>query len=394
MQTLGGKHRPFLGWALALAVTSVVGCGAAPSLEASSQEPDPVMVDSVCPLPRMDERRFSLHGGPTTCELHEERCNRECMRGDARHCYLLGSGYLQTQVRRGRVLRGPNPELAAELLLRGCELGLPESCSRWVLATGRAVDVEVCQRPVVERACELDVAEGCFAGAVFANEAGRRERARELGQRACDLGDYDMCAALADTIDLTAPGGHEALRRLLFAACFRGEHLRSCVRLAEALEDGPFATDAANEARIAWQQACRLDQSYCARIPPPAPASTGTDVGSGTLHPDAPGASEAGPPRTTLSAQTIRMVIRGNIYQVEACYEAALQRQPQLRGTVTVRFLIQDDGHVSEATVISTTAPDGDLDACITGAVRTFRFTPPDGGGQVSVTYPFTLDSD
>ena len=74
--------------------------------------------------------------------------------------------------------------------------------------------------------------------------------------------------------------------------------------------------------------------------------------------------------------------------------EPALQRQPQLRGTVTVRFLIQDDGHVSEATVISTTAPDGDLDACITGAVRTFRFTPPDGGGQVSVTYPFTLDSD
>ncbi|MBK7777936.1 MAG: hypothetical protein IPI43_28130 [Sandaracinaceae bacterium] len=89
----------------------------------------------------MDERRFALHGGPTGCDSDEVECNRECMRGDARHCHVLGLGHR---------LRPINHELGTELLLRGCQLGLPESCVEWVLAVGRASDVDQCQRPVME----------------------------------------------------------------------------------------------------------------------------------------------------------------------------------------------------------------------------------------------------
>ncbi|MBP7685629.1 MAG: TonB family protein, partial [Deltaproteobacteria bacterium] len=76
-----------------------------------------------------------------------------------------------------------------------------------------------------------------------------------------------------------------------------------------------------------------------------------------------------------------------------ACYETALARWSALRGTVTVRFIIQPDGTVSTATVVSDTVGDAGLRACITASVVTWRFPAPDGGGLVSVTYPFTLES-
>lgn len=396
------RTRGSVAFACFLTTMSVLGCGASTQPDttrtAEASPTEPVATATVCPLPQMDERRFALHGGPTTCDSYEVHCNRECMRGDARHCQLLGVGYLQPRVRGRRVARPANHDLATELLLRGCQLGLPESCVEWVLAVGRASDVNQCQRPVMERACALDVALGCVAAGTYAADAGERDEAREFEHRACDLGDYDTCARLAETTDANAPGGLETLRRLLFAGCFRGEHLRSCVRLAEALDDGPFATDTANEASVAWEQACRLDQRYCSRVPPPRPPPVGTDASAATLYAD-PSAPAAGTPpdtgdrRGALSADVIRTTVRANQHRVQACYETALARRSTLRGTVTVRFIIQPDGTVSTATVLSDTAGDARLRACIAASVATWRFPAPDGGGLVSVTYPFTLDS-
>ena len=393
IQRCGGRPSLERSALALLTMASLLGCGAsAPTaatgpVEQSSTEP--AASDTVCPLPQMDERRFALHGGPTGCDSDEVECNRECMRGDARHCHVLGLGHR---------LRPINHELGTELLLRGCQLGLPESCVEWVLAVGRASDVDQCQRPVMERACALDVALGCTVAGAYATDAGEHDEAREFALRACDLGDYDTCARLADTTDAAAPDGIETLRRLLFAACFRGEHLRSCVRLAEALEDGPFATDTANEAGVAWEQACRLDRRYCSRVPPPRPPPVGTDAGSASLYaePSAPAGATApttGERGGSLSADVIRTVVRANQRHVQACYETALARWSALRGTVTVRFIIQPDGTVSTATVVSDTVGDAGLRACITASVVTWRFPAPDGGGLVSVTYPFTLES-
>ncbi|MBK6812500.1 MAG: hypothetical protein IPG81_27170, partial [Sandaracinaceae bacterium] len=286
----------------------------------------------------MDERRFALHGGPTTCDSYELQCNRECMRGDARHCHLLGLGHL---------LRPINHELATELLLRGCQLGLPESCVEWVLAVGRASDVDQCQRPVMERACALDVARGCAVAGAYATDAGEHDEARDFALRACALGDYDTCARLAETTDATTPDGIETLRRLLFAACFRGEHLRSCVRLAEALEDGPFATDTANEAGVAWEQACRLDRRYCSRVPPPRPPPVGTDAGSASLYAEPSAPAGATPTDTKRSAvgppapDAIRTVVLANQRRTGLLQRPHSHAGPKCRGTATeVRFII------------------------------------------------------
>ncbi|MBK7777937.1 MAG: AgmX/PglI C-terminal domain-containing protein [Sandaracinaceae bacterium] len=242
------------------------------------------------------------------------------------------------------------------------------------------------------------MARGCAVAGAYATDAGEHDEARDFALRACALGDYDTCARLAETTDATTPDGIETLRRLLFAACFRGEHLRSCVRLAEALEDGPFATDTANEAGVAWEQACRLDRRYCSRVPPPRPPPVGTDAGSASLYaePSAPAGATApttGERGGSLSADVIRTVVRANRRHVQACYETALARWSALRGTVTVRFIIQPDGTVSTATVVSDTVGDAGLRACITASIVTWRFPAPDGGGLVSVTYPFTLES-
>jgi TonB family protein len=124
----------------------------------------------------------------------------------------------------------------------------------------------------------------------------------------------------------------------------------------------------------------------------------GTDESAATLYADPSAPPGATPPDTSerrgsLSASVIRDVIRSKRVDVQACYAAALTRRRDLRGTVTLRFLIQPDGTVSTATVVGDTVDDAGLNACVTASVVTWRFPPPDGGGMVSVTYPFTLES-
>ena len=254
-----------------------------------------------------------------------------------------------------------------------------------------------CQQPVMARACELDVAEGCRAAAWFAAQAGRRPEAATLLQRACELGDHGACAELAAATTLAPGEDPEPLRRLLFAACFRGDHEPSCVRLAVALEDGLLSGHPSSEAGVVWEQACRLNPRHCGRVPPPAPPTAGTDAAAGALYADpaatADGAPDPSERRGSLSADVIRTVIRAHLAEVEACYLEALRRDVNLRGTVTVRFLIEADGHVSAATPVGDTLGDTRATQCIARVVTSWRFPAPEGGGRVSVTYPFTLET-
>jgi len=114
----------------------------------------------------------------------------------------------------------------------------------------------------------------------------------------------------------------------------------------------------------------------------------------GANHRD--GDVEAGAPaaKGSLPREVIQRVIRAHLAQVRYCYEKSLLQQPTLAGKVVVRFVIDADGAVQEASDVSGPAfPAPEVPACITERVKTWRFPKPHGGGVVVVTYPFILST-
>jgi hypothetical protein len=91
-----------------------------------------------------------------------------------------------------------------------------------------------------------------------------------------------------------------------------------------------------------------------------------------------------------LDPNVIRRVIVKHHGEIEACYEAALERSPELEGRLAVRFTIEEDGHVSDAKVDpDSTAAEPGLWRCVEEKVRAFEF--PKLFGQVRVVYPWLL---
>lgn len=85
----------------------------------------------------------------------------------------------------------------------------------------------------------------------------------------------------------------------------------------------------------------------------------------------------------------IRREIRRHIPEFRACYERALEKQPDLEGKVIATFTVQRDGSVRDA--VATGMPP--IDACIAKVVMTLRF-PPNGKGTFVVNYPFVFAPD
>lgn len=95
----------------------------------------------------------------------------------------------------------------------------------------------------------------------------------------------------------------------------------------------------------------------------------------------------------TLDKSEIRDVVRAHIEEVKACYDAGLQRDPELAGSIVVGFEIAASGAVSGASIAESTLADAEVGACIAAAVRTWKFPAPKGG-SVKVQYPFKFTSE
>ncbi|RKH14164.1 TonB family protein [Corallococcus sp. CA053C] len=91
----------------------------------------------------------------------------------------------------------------------------------------------------------------------------------------------------------------------------------------------------------------------------------------------------------SLDKELIRQVIQRNRGQIRYCYESLLNRFPKLGGKVSVKFIISATGSVATSNVAQSTAGNSDLETCVAGRVRTWKFPEPKGGGSVIVTYPF-----
>ncbi len=93
----------------------------------------------------------------------------------------------------------------------------------------------------------------------------------------------------------------------------------------------------------------------------------------------------------TYDAGEVRRVVVRNLGQVRHCYEQALTEVPNAEGRVAMRWVIGGDGAVIASTVTDNGTGSAGLGECVASAVRRWQFPAPEGGGVVTVNYPFDL---
>lgn len=140
---------------------------------------------------------------------------------------------------------------------------------------------------------------------------------------------------------------------------------------------------------------------------PPSPARAQRDAlrekissALGDGQPARP-AQEAAPEATgTLDRGYIRERIKEDLLPIAVeCYDSALQDDDQVAGRLTMQFTIvgaEDVGGVVDEVVLTedTEITHAELVECMTESMMSVTFDPPEGGGTVTVTYPFIFEAE
>ncbi|MDX9730963.1 MAG: AgmX/PglI C-terminal domain-containing protein, partial [Bdellovibrionales bacterium] len=92
-----------------------------------------------------------------------------------------------------------------------------------------------------------------------------------------------------------------------------------------------------------------------------------------------------------LTREQVEEVILRNMGQITYCYEKGLQVEPSLKGRVAVSFVIGSGGQVNSARVQHSSVASRQLEGCIVGRVKGFKFPRPVAGVNVQVQYPFSF---
>lgn len=90
-----------------------------------------------------------------------------------------------------------------------------------------------------------------------------------------------------------------------------------------------------------------------------------------------------------LSKDVIAKVIKRHQNEIKFCYEQELQKVPDLAGKVAVLFTIDPTGAVNEANVSESSLGNANAENCMMARIRRWKFPEPQGGGVVTVTFPW-----
>jgi len=89
----------------------------------------------------------------------------------------------------------------------------------------------------------------------------------------------------------------------------------------------------------------------------------------------------------------VAAVFRRRKGELEACYEAALKRNPNAGGEVKLRFSLGTGGTVTSIDVMDNSTGDTEVGACMAGEVRSWPFPAADDG-EVSFVFTIVLASE
>lgn len=93
-----------------------------------------------------------------------------------------------------------------------------------------------------------------------------------------------------------------------------------------------------------------------------------------------------------LDKDIVRRIVRAHINEIRSCYETGLEKDAELKGRVTLAFVVGADGKVSSSVVQDKTIDDAGAANCMAKAAKKWKFPRPTDGGTVAVTYPFVLE--
>jgi hypothetical protein len=86
--------------------------------------------------------------------------------------------------------------------------------------------------------------------------------------------------------------------------------------------------------------------------------------------------------------QSVAKVVTGKSGAIKACYEMQLQRHPELQGKLGMRWTINEDGTVSNISVVNTELNNKTVEDCVVKQISTMKFNKPEGGICV-INWPF-----
>lgn len=90
-----------------------------------------------------------------------------------------------------------------------------------------------------------------------------------------------------------------------------------------------------------------------------------------------------------LDKDTIQRYIRSKMGQIRWCYKNELQKDRDLKGKITVEFVIAPTGKVMSAKIAGSTMGNKEVESCITQKVAMWRFPASKQGAAAKVRYPF-----
>jgi len=96
----------------------------------------------------------------------------------------------------------------------------------------------------------------------------------------------------------------------------------------------------------------------------------------------------AGEPIPAWIREMIRRKVRSYLPELESTYSGAVQRNPELKGRLLVRFQVGPSGKVTRAESVQAAFGDAGFTAAVLEKVRRWTFDPTDGY-TIEVLYPF-----
>jgi hypothetical protein len=103
-----------------------------------------------------------------------------------------------------------------------------------------------------------------------------------------------------------------------------------------------------------------------------------------------PGPPPAGDGSGRVPPETIQSAVRAHYPGFVGCYESGRAKDPQLKGVVSVRFTVGEDGVTKQAANDGSTLPDPGVVDCVVGEFRRVTY-PKAHAGLMTVVYPIAF---
>jgi len=92
-----------------------------------------------------------------------------------------------------------------------------------------------------------------------------------------------------------------------------------------------------------------------------------------------------------LSKEDIQKAVNQKIFEMEICYQKALETKPNIQGKVTLQLVIDSKGQVTKVSLVSSKLKDKNLEQCIIRKIKEVTFPGPEGTDKATVNVSFKL---